>query len=288
VKKLQAGETVQLEVKRKAAFGFFLANEHSDVLLHYSEIVGELEEGDHVEVFLYTDAEDRLSATMRKPLIQYGELARLEVADQHEKLGLFLEMGIGRQLLLPRSELPEERAVWPRVGDSVYVTLDRDKQGRMLANLAGELELNTMSQSAPAQLRNQTVKGWVYNILQIGAFVYTEDLYIGFIHRTEMTKELRVGEWVEARVTFVREDGNINLSMRPLKEKGREGDADQILAYLHERGGSMPYSDGTQPDIVTEKFGISKSAFKRALGKLMKDGVVYQEEGWTHLQVKKP
>jgi predicted RNA-binding protein (virulence factor B family) len=288
VNQLYAGETVTLEVARKAPFGYFLTNGRSDVLLHFTEMIGEVEIGDQVEVFLYTDAEDRLSATMRKPLIQYGELARLEVADIHEKLGVFLEMGLGRQLLLPTSELPEDRAVWPHVGDSVFVKLDRDKQGRMLALLARERDLTSMSQSAPSHVRNQLVEGWVYNVLQMGAFVYTDDLYIGLIHRTEMTRELRMGERVEARVTFVREDGNINLSMRPLKQVGREEDADRILAYLQQRNGSMPYGDKTDSDIIQQKFGISKAAFKRAVGKLMKDGAIYQEEGWTHLQEERP
>jgi predicted RNA-binding protein (virulence factor B family) len=285
---LQTGETVTLEVSRKAPFGYFLTNGTKDVLLHYSELVGEISEGDSVDVFLYTDAEERLSATMRKPLIQYGELARLEVADIHEKLGAFLEMGLGRQLLLPRSDLPEDRMIWPQIGDFVFVTLKRDKQGRMIASLADERVLTPMSQSAPADMRNKQVQGWVYNVLSIGAFVYTEDLYIGFIHRSEMTRDLRLGEYVDARVAFVREDGNINLSMRPVKEKGREEDADRILTYLQEQDGSMPYWDKTDPEIIKQKFGISKAAFKRAIGKLIKDGVVYQQEGWTRLEQKRP
>jgi predicted RNA-binding protein (virulence factor B family) len=288
VTRLQAGETAALEVSRKAPFGYFLTNGKQDVLLHYSEVVGDVSEGERVEAFLYTDAEDRLSATMRKPLIQYGEMTKLEVADIHEKLGAFLEMGLGRQLLLPRSELPEDRPIWPQIGDFVFVTLGRDKQGRMIASLAGEEVLTSMSQSAPPELRNKQVQGWVYNVLSIGAFVYTEDLYIGFVHRSEMTRELRIGEFIDVRVAFVREDGNINLSMRPIKEKGREDDADRILTYLQERDGSMPYWDKSDPEIISQKFGISKAAFKRAIGKLMKDGVIYQEEGWTHLHEKRP
>lgn len=285
--KLQAGEKVTLEVARKAPFGFFLTNGKQDVLLHYSEVVGDIHEGDPVSVFLYMDSEDRLSATMRQPLIEYGEMARLQVADVHPKLGVFLEMGLGRQLLLPYTELPEEKELWPLAGDEVYVTLTRDKQGRMLAVLAREKELHRMSQSAPADVRNTKVSGWVYNVLKIGAFVYTDDLYIGHIHRSEMTRDLRIGERVEARVVFVREDGNINLSMRPLKQEGREEDADKILSYLRDRNGSMPYSDATPADIIQMKFGLSKSAFKRALGKLMKEGYVEQKEGWTHLRGKK-
>jgi predicted RNA-binding protein (virulence factor B family) len=107
---------------------------------------------------------------------------------------------------------------------------------------------------------------------------------IGMIHSSERNRMLRLGEEVKVRVTLVREDGRVNLAMSPRKEVGRDEDAERLIAFLKERpGGGMPYSDATPPDIIKQRFGISKSAFKRAMGKLMKEGLVTQKENWTYL-----
>ncbi|MDF2667860.1 MAG: RNA-binding protein [Paenibacillus sp.] len=288
---LEAGTTRKLEVAREVSpNGFFLSDGHNEVLLHYSEVVGECALGDQVEVFLFHDSQDRLSATMKEPLIRLGELALLEVADVHPRFGCFLEMGLGRQLLLPSGELPEWTETRPRKGDRVFVTLAHDKQGRLTAKLAGERELSEHAFAAPTTWRNEWVDARVYKTLQNGTFVLCDGGVLGFgaigmIHESERTRTLRLGEQVNCRVTFVREDGRVNLSMRAAKHVGQIEDADRILAYLTERpNGSMPYSDETPADIISEKFGISKGAFKRALGKLMKEGRVEQQGSWTKLK----
>ena len=98
-----------------------------------------------------------------------------------------------------------------------------------------------------------------------------------------MTRKLKVGEMIEGRITFKRDDGRVNVSMRPTKEKALVSDGDIIMGYLLNRGGKMPYSDESSAMLIKDKFNISKSAFKRALGHLMKDKKIVQEEGWTLL-----
>lgn len=293
---LTAGTIVKLQTAREVPpNGFFLSDGERDVLLHYSEIVGSRPApGDEVEVFLFYDTEDRLAATMRKPLITLGELARLVVADFHPRFGCFLEMGLGRQLLLPFAELPEEREYRPKRGDEVFVRMGHDKVGRLVAKLAAEEDLAPLVFHAPATWQNNWVTGWVTKPLKMGAFVLVDGGVTGFgvyglIPAAERSRPLRLGERVEARVTFIREDGRVNLSMFQRKEVGRLEDSERILAFLKERpGGAMPYSDESPADIVKQKFGISKSAFKRALGKLMRDGLVVQKGSWTHLNDSRP
>ncbi|GBF73727.1 hypothetical protein PA598K_02043 [Paenibacillus sp. 598K] len=175
------------------------------------------------------------------------------------------------------------------VGDEVFVTLAHDRTGRLVAKLAGERELAPLTFAAPESWRNQTTLGWVTKTLQIGSFVLIDGGVIGFgaygfIPAVERTRALRLGERVEARVSFIREDGRVNLAMTPLKQVGRMLDADRILAFLQERPrGAMPYSDETPSDIIKQRFGISKAAFKRALGKLMRDRLIRQEGSWTYL-----
>ncbi|MDF2724210.1 MAG: RNA-binding protein [Paenibacillus sp.] len=288
---MQAGTVEKLLVAREVPpNGFFLTNGTRDVLLHYSEVEGTVKVGDEVEAFLFHDTEDRLSATMKKPLIRLGEIGLLAVADIHPKFGCFLEMGLGRQLLLPVSDLPEAKELCPLPGDHVYVQLRHDRQGRMTAKLAGEKELSALAVRAPESWKNSWVDAIVYKPLQLGTFVLCDAGVLGFgvigmVHEKERTAPLRLGEKIHVRVIFVREDGRVNLSMRQMKQVGRVEDADKIIAFLRERpNGSMPYSDETPADVIMSKFGISKAAFKRALGKLMKEGLITQEGSWTHLK----
>lgn len=290
---LIAGTVVTLPVSREVSpYGYFLSTGSEDVLLHYSELTRDIKVGEEVEVFLFFDTDDRPAATMKKPYLTLGEMAKLVVADVHPRLGCFLEMGLGRQLLLPIRELPEMKELHPQVGDEVFVIMEHDRQGRLRAKLAGERELDPLTFHAPTTWMNEWVEATVYKPLQMGTFVLVDGGVLGFgaigmIHSSERSRMLRLGEKVSARVTLVREDGRVNLSMSQRKEIGRNEDADRILEFIKERpNGAMPYSDQTPPDIIKSKFGISKSAFKRAIGKLMKDGLVTQDENWTYL-VKK-
>ncbi|CAM4267239.1 CvfB family protein [Paenibacillus tarimensis] len=293
---LTAGTIVKLLTAREVPpNGYFLTDGEQDVLLHYNEITGERPQpGDEVEVFLYFDTEDRLAATMRRPYLTLGEVARLAVADTHPRYGCFLEMGLGRQLLLPNAELPEAHELRPVVGDEVYVRMAHDKAGRLVAKTAGEDELGPLVFPAPASWHNEWVTCWVTKTLQIGSFVIVEGGVTGFgvyglIPTAERSHPLRLGEKAEARITFIREDGRVNLSMFQRKEVGRLEDSQRILAFLRERpNGAMPYSDETPADIIKQKFGISKSAFKRAMGKLMRDGLIQQKGSWTHLNDSRP
>ncbi|GGA20154.1 CvfB family protein [Paenibacillus physcomitrellae] len=288
---LIAGTIVSLPVDREVSpYGYFLrGDEGQDILLHYSEVTHPVKAGDTVEVFLFFDTEDRPAATMKKPYLTLGEMALLEVADVHPRLGCFLEMGLGRQLLLPIRELPELPELHPQVGDRVYAIMEQDKQGRLKAKLAGEQELSVKAFRAPESWKNQWLDAIVYKPLQMGTFVVVQGGVLGFgaigmIHSTERSRLLRLGETVQVRVVHIREDGRGNLSMTARREVSQVEDADKILAFLEERPGkAMPYSDATPPDVIKQRFGISKSAFKRALGKLMKDGKITQKESWTYL-----
>lgn len=289
---LEAGMVVTLRIAKEVApFGFFLTDGEQEVLLHYTQIVGQIEIDQEIDAYLYHDAQDRLSATMKHAYLKLGEVGLLEVVDIHPRFGSFLEMGLGRQLLLPFREQPEMKELRPIVGDKVYVVLSHDRQGRLIAKLAGEDELVPKAFHAPTAWKNQWLTARVYKPLQLGSFVVVEGGVlggfgaIGMIHSTERTELVRLGQQVQVRVIFVREDGRANLSMRPLKEVGRDEDADTILEYLKSQPNqAMPYSDETSVEIIMEKFNISKSAFKRALGKLMRNGLIVQKENWTHLK----
>ena len=209
--------------------------------------------------------------------LQPGEFLKLRVANITER-GIYLATEAGPEIFMPKGEakgdLVKDELVW--VG--LYLTKNRLTASMKLDKLALRL-----SQPAQGLKKGDSVLGLIYNLTEAGAFLRTEQGYLGLIPKVEMVGELEIGHKVEGRVTFVREDGRLNLSMRPLKEVGRLTDAEKILEYLRKRNGEMPYSDETSPQIILEKFQISKKAFKRALGKLMKDELIVQEQGWTRL-----
>ncbi len=283
--RLQAGMIVTLPVSKKADFGYFLKEDDVEILLHHNETTGALlHVGDEIEVFLYHDHENRLAATMEMPFVRLGEYGWLEVVDVSPKMGVFLHNGLKKDLLVFLDDLPKLREEWPQVGDRLLVTLKRDKHGRLLAKPVTEEEIKAFAVPAGSEMRNKWVEGTVYKVILAGAFLFTEDDHILFIHRDEMTERLRLGQTVRCRVSFVRDDGRLNGSMRARKEVQYGEDADRLLHYLVERGGAMPYTDDTPADIIREKFEMSKSSFKRALGKLLKERKIEQDEGWTHLK----
>ncbi|WP_339063800.1 S1-like domain-containing RNA-binding protein [Tepidibacillus marianensis] len=293
---LQAGTYQELTVERDSPFGFFLSNGQEDVLLHYAEMnQQEVKIGDKIKVFLYSDHKGRVAATLQKPKLLYGELGFLKVSGFQPTVGFFLDNGIGKEILLPISDLPNERILWPNTGDHLLVRITRDKQERLLAEFVvdqpylldeylANQSFNRDNRAEQPLKNNQVVHGIVINHLREGTQVLLDNQQVGFIHRSEQINDLRLGEEVEARITFIREDGKVNLSLKPRKEVGRVEDADRILDFLKDRDGAMPYWDKTPADILMQKFHLSKAAFKRAIGKLMKEDLVYQEEGWTYLK----
>jgi len=288
---LIAGVYSVLKVERDSPFGYFLSDGEEDVLLHYLETNKQkINIGDHLEVFLYSDHKGRIAATLDKPKIILGEIDFLEVKDYQAKMGFFLDNGLSKQVLLPIADLPEEKTIWPMEDDILLVKLVHDKQERLLATLVKSEEeieefISTRKPLNSIELKkNQFIEGVVILHLTEGAKVLLDNNQIGFIHRNEQLQELRLGQRIKVRITYTRHDGKINLSMKQLKNESRLSDADKILAVLKARDGAMPYWDKTPPDIIMEKFGMSKAAFKRALGKLMKDEEINQEDGWTYLK----
>lgn len=290
MQKIQAGLAVELEVERKADFGWFLTDGSEDVLLHHNEMneETELEIGDEVTVFIYHDKQARLTATMKIPEIQIDQYGWAEVVNVKKKLGVFVNIGLSKDILVSLDDLPNIDHLWPEVGDRLYVSLKTDRNERLFGKLATEDVIQEIAVKAPLKgVRNTTVKGNVYRLLMVGSFFVSQEGYRRFIHESERKQEPRLGELVEGRVIDSKEDGTLNVSLFPFKQDLMEEDADVIFTYLLNRGGAMPYGDKTPPDDIQFHFGLSKGAFKRALGKLMKEEKIYQEDGWTYSSDRK-
>lgn len=282
----RVGDVCEMTAARTNEIGAFLnaetGNTSDDILLHKLQQETPLKVGDKVKVYLYLDPHGRMTASCKLPKMREGQIGYVKVLNV-TKLGGFVDIGAERGVFLPYSEMRGH--VSP--GQLVWVKLYRDKTGRQAVSMRVEEEMQKAAKPAHDVQRGDILSGTIYNILPEGFFVLTQERYIAFIHRSEVPSgRLDFGQQVTGRVIFVRDDGRVNLSLREIKEKAQLTDAEKILELLQKRQGTMPYGDTTPPNIIKDVFGISKAAFKRALGHLMREGQVKQEEGWTTLLTK--
>lgn len=281
--KYRPGDVVTLKVARLGEMGAFLdggtGNTDDDILLHKLQQTAEVKEGDEVKVYLYLDPSKRLTASMKLPKMREGQLGYVRVLSVTRDGG-FVDIGAERGVFLPYSQMRGHVSE----GQLVWVKLYRDKSGRQAVTMRVEEDIQRASKPAEGLKIGDKVTGTIYNILPEGFFIFTTQRFIAFLHRSEVPGgRLDFGQQITGRVIYLREDGRLNISLRLQKENALIADAEDIYDYLLKRNGSMPYCDSTPLEIIKQKFGISKAAFKRALGHLMKEGKVRQEDGWTYL-----
>jgi len=281
-RKYRPSTVATLKVARLGEMGAFLdaetGNTSDDILLHKSQQTSPVAVGDEVKVFLYLDPKHRLTASMRVPKMKEGQIARLKVINVSRD-GAFLDVGAERGIFLPYAGMRGR----PQIGEVVWAKLYTDKSGRLAVTMEVEDEMRRASRPAENVKVGDVLHGSIYNYTEKGAFLFSDERYIVFIANKEIGERPRVGEEVSVRVTYVRPDGRLNASLREAKEKAMVTDARRILDLLESRKGRMPYSDDTSPDVIRDKFKISKAAFKRAMGHLLKEGRIEVRDGWTYL-----
>ena len=267
---IRLGEKQELVIVKKVDFGVYLAVSFEDAAEHILLPVKQVPEGkkvgDRVEVFVYRDSGDRMIATVREPKLQMGQLAELTVA-QVGKYGAFLDWGLEKDLLLP---FREQRGRVQQ-GDKVLVMLYIDKSSRLCATMNVYGALRTDS---PYKAEDR-VHGRVYELSDnFGAFVAVDKLYSGLIPKKELYGDIQPGTDIEARVLRVREDGKLDLSVREKAYLQMDADAEKILKLLDSYEGALPFSDKAAPEVIKHETGMSKNEFKRAVGRLLKQGKV--------------
>lgn len=262
-----------MTVARTAAFGVFLdaktGRTEDDILLHAHQQTRELAVGDTVEVFLYHDPHHRLTASMRLPQIPIGGIGYTEVV-LTTRFGAFVDIGTERGIFLPHSETIGQ----VREGQHIWVRLYEDKTGRLAVSMHVDEEMRRIARPAHGIKVGGKITGTVYNITGDGAFIITREKWIAFLYRQDMPASLSMGQALEGRVTFIREDGRLNISLRPTKEKAIQGDADKIMQYMAAHHNEMRFNDQSDPLDIQLVFGISKAAFKRAVGHLIAEGKI--------------
>ena len=282
---LRPGEVVTLKAVRESEQGLFLdagtGFTADDILLHKQQQTSSVKVGDWIEVYLYVDPKKRLTASMRLPQLKIGEVGPAKLLGV-TKQGAFVDIGAERGLFLPYREMRGK----PLIGSLVWVKPYRDKSGRMAATMNVDEEMQKKSISSTACVGDE-VEALIWRDGEQGYSGITDEGALAFIHKGEVDEVLKVGEKIRGRVSFLREDGRINLSFRPVKERALDSDGEKIIQFLESRKNyAMPYGDSTSPEVIRDKFGLSKSAFKRALGRLFKEGKIHFDGEWTVLTGK--
>ena len=260
---MQLGKRQILTVVKKVDFGVYLGSDDEKVLLPKKQVPEGIEPGDPVEVFLYKDSDDRLIATIGEPKVELGELAVLEVADTG-KFGAFLNWGLEKDLFLPF----KQQTAKVEKGDNCLVSLYIDKSERLCATMRVYPLLRTDS----PYKKDDEVQGIVYDISDnFGTFVAVDNQYSALIPKKDSFEKFRVGQTVTARVAAVKSDGKLDLSVKDKIPMQMDKDAEEILQRMEELGGTLPFTDKADPELIKKEFQMSKNAFKRAVGRLLKE-----------------
>ncbi|MCR5419808.1 MAG: S1 RNA-binding domain-containing protein [Lachnospiraceae bacterium] len=260
------GETQRLIIVKKVDHGAYLASdreaESERILLPVKQVPKDAAVGSELEVFIYKDSKDRLIATVNRPYIKLHEVALLKVKDVG-KIGAFLDWGLEKDLLLPY----KQQTLRLKPGDECLVALYIDKSSRLCLTMNVYDYLSTDHNYK----EGDEVRGRVYLLSEnFGAFVAVDDEYSALIPKRELYADIRVGQIVDARVTKIREDRKMTLSLRKKAYLQIDEDADKVMAVIEAFDGVLPFNDKADPEIIKREFNMSKNEFKRAVGRLYK------------------
>ena len=264
---IEIGKWQTLQVVRSKDFGIYLAEHEGDddaILLPRKQVPDGTGIGDRIEVFVYLDSKDRPIATTNQPLITLGEIKRLRCASV-SKIGAFMDWGLEKDILLPFKEMTGK----VKEGREYLVYMYMDKSSRPCVSM----KLYSHLSSESTCRKGDSVQGYIYEISEkMGAFVAVEDRYQGLIPKQELHKRINVGDTMTMRVTEVREDGKLNLSVSQLAYQQMEEDSEMVYQAILSFDGVLPFNDKASPELIERELGLSKAAFKRAVGRLLKEG----------------
>lgn len=267
---IEIGKKQSLNVVKITDFGVYLGTEEEKVLLPRKQVPEDTEIGDALEVFIYRDSSDRLIATTNTPRLTLGEAVVLKVKDV-TRIGAFLDWGLEKDLFLPFKEQTHPVEKGMEVPCMLYV----DKSGR----LCGTMKVYNHLGIAGGYQKDDQVCGIVYEIKpDMGALVAVDFRYHGMIPKNELFGNVKPGDIVAGRVLKVREDGKLNISIREKAYIQMDKDAQIVLEYITNNGGSIPFNDKASPELIKAKLGMGKNAFKRAVGRLLKERKITIDE----------
>ena len=255
-----------LVVLRLTVHGAFLKFGEDDVLLPKKFVTDDLQPDDIVHVFIYTDSEDRIVATTQEPKGILGDFVAMEVVDVLP-FGVFVDWGLDKHLFVPSSEM--ESSI--QTGETHVFKIVLDYRTN---RLIGVNKIEAFLSSASELEEGEAVRGIVFKQTELGYKVLVDDRYAGLLYKNEVFSPIAVGDSITCYVKQVRDDGKLDLVLRLPGKKTIDSDAELVLNQLNENDGVLELSDKTDPEIIKNKLGLSKKAFKRAIGTLYRNKLI--------------
>ncbi|MDG1717223.1 MAG: S1-like domain-containing RNA-binding protein [Saprospiraceae bacterium] len=274
---LHLGKFNTLEIERESPHGLYLTDEiGNEVLLPNKFVTEEMEFGVDIEVFLYKDSEGRNVATTEQVKLQVGEIALLEVFDVNE-IGAFMEWGVEKHLLIPFRN--QGRRLSPGDETLVYMYLDEETH-----RLVGTTKLMKYLDGNSSKLKvGAGVELMMWHATSLGYTAIIDGSMVGLVYQDDIYEEIWPGDIKHGFIKRVREDGKIDLSLRPFGYNKVTDESQKILDYLEKHGGTMVFTDKSNPERISRTFRMSKKVFKKALGLLYKQKLVVLDKGSTRL-----
>ena len=264
---IRLGEKQELKVVKKVDFGVYLSESgdpEEKVLLPARQVPEGTDIGSSIDVFIYKDSDDRLIATTHEPKIMLGDVRVLKVKET-TKIGAFMDWGLEKDILLPF----REQTAKVKPGDDVLCAMYIDKSSRLCVTMNVYRYLRSDSPYG----KDDRVMGTVYEMSDnFGAFVAVDDIFSGLIAKKELYGDIKIGDRISARVISVRDDGRLNLSVREKAYLQMDTDAEKLLKMINDNGGKISFTDKASPELIRQRTGMSKNEFKRAVGRLLKEG----------------
>lgn len=275
---LEIGNVGKFIVKRETDISYTLApideNLTNYIFLHFNQATRKLEMGEIISAFLYYDQKKRLCATMEKPLITTNFYSFVKVVDTCDA-GVFVNIGIAKDILLSTDFLPQNKLAWPKVDDEIPCIL-KVKRDQLVARIVNKEDLKN-KKTTPLEV-GSTVSATVCRLTSEGIGLYTKSFQYIFVHKAMTRKKYRLGEIVDVNIININDKLEANGSFIKQKELARLDDSDVILNYLKSFGGILPLGNSSTPDDIKKYFSMSKSAFKRAVGALYKKRLITIED----------
>lgn len=269
---MRLGEIQKLKLEKKVEFGVYLSDGSERVLLPKKQVPADASIGDELTVFVYKDSKDRMIATTNTPKLTLGQMGVLTVS-QVNKVGVFLDWGLEKDLFLPFKEMTRQ----PSEGDEILVRVYIDKSQRLCASMKHLYEL--LSKKPPYQVGDE-VEARIYEFgHDFGTFVALEDTYSAMIPRHEDTSNYHVGDVLMVRITGIKEDGKCDVTIRDKAYIQMDEDALALLDLIDSYAGVLPFSEKASPEVIKRETGLSKAAFKRAIGRLYKERKISLNDG---------
>ncbi|PNV84101.1 MAG: DNA-binding protein [Sulfurimonas sp.] len=265
---LELGRINCLRVDRHTPHGIFLTSlDEKDVLLPQSYVTDAMQEDTLLEVFLYTDSEDRLIATTLKPKAMLDEYALFEVVDV-APFGAFVAWGLAKDLFVPNMFQKEKF----KIGDKRFLKVVYDEKTH---RLVGTEKLGNFFDKRPKGLApNKEVDILIIAKTPLGFKCIVEDNYEGLIYHNEIFETIEIGTKRKAYVKTVRKDGCIDLKLQPSGAKQKDISCEKVLSLLEKSGKTMPYNYKSDAELIKDVFGLSKKEFKRSLTTLQENGTI--------------